>query len=55
VLAWQGADRSPVYDPPDWGFRANLAINFIAMLLLRDFSVPRPACGRLCGFRWRWA
>jgi len=37
VLAWQSADRSPVYDPPDWGFRANLALNFIAMLLLAIF------------------
>lgn len=38
VLAWQGADRSPVYDPPEWGFRANLALSFVAFLLVGIFA-----------------
>ncbi len=37
VLAWQGADRSPVYEPPAWGFKANLVLSFIAMLLFGIF------------------
>jgi uncharacterized membrane protein len=38
VLAWQGADRSPVYEPPAWGFRANLVLSFFAMLLVGIFA-----------------
>jgi len=38
VLAWQGADRSPVYEPPEWGFRANLTLSFFAMLLVGIFA-----------------
>lgn len=38
VLAWQGADRSPVYEPPEWGFRANLALSFLAFLLVGIFA-----------------
>lgn len=37
VLGWQMADRGSVYDPPDWGFRANLALSFLAFLLLGVF------------------
>ncbi len=37
VLAWQSADRPAVYDPPDWGFRAALALNFVACLFLGLF------------------
>ncbi|MGB5212879.1 MAG: NnrU family protein [Anderseniella sp.] len=37
VLGWQMADRVQVYDPPTWGFRANLALNFVAFLLLGVF------------------
>lgn len=37
VLGWQMADRSVVYDPPAWGFRANLALSFVAFLLLGVF------------------
>jgi uncharacterized membrane protein len=37
VLGWQMADRAMVYDPPAWGFRANLALSFIAFLLLGVF------------------
>lgn len=37
VLGWQMADRGVVYDPPDWGFRANLALSFLAFLLLGVF------------------
>lgn len=37
VLAWTGADRAAVYDPPDWGFRANLALSFLAFLLVGIF------------------
>jgi len=38
VLAWQGADRSAVYEPPAWGFRANLALSFVAFLLVGVFA-----------------
>jgi uncharacterized membrane protein len=38
VLAWQGADRSPVYEPPQWGFRANLILSFVAFLLVGIFA-----------------
>ena len=37
VLGWQMADRAAVYDPPAWGFRANLALSFVAFLLLAVF------------------
>lgn len=37
VIGWQIADRAAVYDPPDWGFRANLALSFLAFLLLGVF------------------
>lgn len=37
VLAWPGADRSPVYDPPAWGFRGNLVLSFAAMMLVGIF------------------
>lgn len=37
VVGWQMADRAAVYDPPAWGFRANLALSFVAFLLLGVF------------------
>ena len=37
VIGWQMADRTSVYDPPDWGFGANLALSFLAFLLLGVF------------------
>ncbi len=37
VIGWQMADRGFVYDPPVWGFRANLALSFLAFLLLGVF------------------
>jgi uncharacterized membrane protein len=37
ALGWQMADRSVVYDPPAWGFGANLALSFVAFLLLGVF------------------
>ena len=37
VIGWQMADRASVYDPPGWGFRANLALSFLAFLLLGVF------------------
>lgn len=37
VIGWQMANRTAVYDPPDWGFRANLALSFLAFLLLGVF------------------
>ncbi|MEO1160886.1 MAG: NnrU family protein [Pseudomonadota bacterium] len=37
VLGWQTADRAAVYDPPAWGFSANLALSFVAFLLLGVF------------------
>jgi len=37
VIGWQMADRTAVYDPPEWGFRANLALSFLAFLLLGVF------------------
>lgn len=37
VIGWQTADRSPVYDPPDWGFGANLALSFVAFVMLGVF------------------
>ena len=37
VLGWQMADRVQVYDPPIWGFRANLALSFVAFLLVGVF------------------
>ncbi|MEO9876287.1 MAG: NnrU family protein [Anderseniella sp.] len=37
VLGWQTADRIQVYDPPTWGFRANLALSFVAFLLIGVF------------------
>lgn len=37
VIGWQMAGRASVYDPPDWGFRANLALSFLAFLLLGVF------------------
>ncbi len=37
VLAWQSADRPAVYDPPGWGFRAALALNFLASLFVGIF------------------
>lgn len=38
VLAWRGADRSAVYEPPAWGFSANLALSFVAFLLVGIFA-----------------
>lgn len=37
VLGCQMADRGQVYDPPAWGFRANLALSFVAFLLIGVF------------------
>ncbi len=37
VLGWQMADRSQIYDPPTWGFAANLAFSFVAFLLIGVF------------------
>jgi len=37
VLGWQMADRVQVYDPPAWGFRANLGLSFVAFLLVGVF------------------
>lgn len=37
VLSWQGADRAAVYEPPAWGFRANLVLSFLAFLLVGVF------------------
>ena len=37
VVGWQMADRPVVYDPPVWGFRANLGLSFLAFLLLGVF------------------
>ncbi len=37
VVGWQMADRSVVYDPPGWGFSANMALSLVAFLLLGVF------------------
>lgn len=37
VLGWQIADRTQIYDPPGWGFAANLALSFVAFLLIGVF------------------
>ena len=37
VLGWQMADRVQIYDPPTWGFRVNLALSFVAFLLIGVF------------------
>ncbi len=37
VFGWQIADREVIYDPPVWGFSANLALSFLAFLLLGVF------------------
>jgi uncharacterized membrane protein len=37
VLGWRAADRSAVYDPPSWGFSANLALSFVAFLCIGIF------------------
>lgn len=37
VLGWQMADRVHAYDPPSWGFRANIALSFVAFLLIGVF------------------
>lgn len=37
VLAWRAADAEFVYEPPQWGFAANLGLSFIAFLLLGVF------------------
>lgn len=37
VLGWQMADRVQVYDPPAWGFGANLGLSFVAFLLIGVF------------------
>jgi len=37
VVGWQMADRSIVYDPPGWGFSANMALSLVAFLLLGVF------------------
>ncbi len=37
VLGWQMADRTQVYDSPAWGFSANLALSFVAFLLIGVF------------------
>ncbi len=37
VAGWQQADRAPVYDPPAWGFSANVGLSLLAALLLGVF------------------
>ncbi|NNJ75505.1 MAG: hypothetical protein HKP56_10120 [Anderseniella sp.] len=37
VLGWQMADRVQVYDPPVWGFQANLGLSLVAFLLIGVF------------------
>ena len=37
ILAWPITDRSPVYDPPQWGWTANLVLSFFAFLLVGVF------------------
>ena len=54
VVGWQMADRAAIYDPPVWGFRANLGLSFLAFLLLGVFLFRGKATS-CCVCRWPWA